>query len=135
MGIRYLDSLDDIEARHLKGFFVGWPSPPSQERHLKILKGSFAVELAWDADANRVVGFINAISDGEICAFVPLLEVLPVWQGNGIGRELTRRMLERLKDFYAVDVICDENVVGFYEKFGLIRGNAMMRRNYGALGE
>ena len=34
--IEHTDSLDGVEPRHLEGFFVGWPSPPSPERHLEL---------------------------------------------------------------------------------------------------
>ena len=38
--------------------------------------------LARD-DAGRVVGFVTAISDGVLSAYIPLLEVLPEYQGAG----------------------------------------------------
>ena len=49
-----------------------------------------------------MVGFVTAISDGVLSAFIPLLEVLPEWQGPGIGTELVRRILAELEDFYMV---------------------------------
>lgn len=61
----------------LSGFFVGWPDPPSPERHLQILKNSRFVVIAVDDQASRVVGFVNAVSDGILSAYIPLLEVLP----------------------------------------------------------
>jgi GNAT superfamily N-acetyltransferase len=126
--IRYTDTLDGIEADRLTGFFVGWPAHPDPERHLEILRGSHAVWLALDGD--RVVGFINAISDGVYAAFIPLLEVLPEYQGRGTGRELAERMLQTLENMYAVDIVCDDAVAPFYEKLGLSRCTAMVRRNY-----
>lgn len=126
--IRYTDDVTTLTAESLTGFFVGWPSPPSPEVHLRMLQGSHTVWLALDHD--RCVGFINAISDGVLMAFIPLLEVLPSHQGQGIGAELVRRMTDSLSKMYAIDVVCDEKVVPFYERLGLQRGVAMMLRNY-----
>jgi GNAT superfamily N-acetyltransferase len=122
--IEYTTSLDDVTPDQLEGFFVGWPSPPSHGKHLELLEGSAHVVLA--KDGARVVGFVTAISDGVLSAYVPLLEVLPEYQGHGIGTELVRRLLDRLANLYMVDVICDEDVVPFYERFGLQRLDAAL---------
>lgn len=127
MMIRYDDSLEDISADDLTGFFAGWPDPPSPEAHLRLLRGSGRVVLAIDDSTGHVVGFITAITDGVLSAYIPLLEVLPQYQGRGIGTELVRRMLGVL-DLYMVDVVCDPDVVPFYERFGMIPGTAMMSR-------
>jgi ribosomal protein S18 acetylase RimI-like enzyme len=128
--IIYADSLDGITPERLHGFFVGWPNPPSPQTHLRILLGSAAVVLAIDDANGQVVGTINAISDGFHAAFIPNLEVLPAYQGQGIGSELVRRMLIRLENYYAVDLMCDANLQPFYERLGLRRSTGMVRRNY-----
>ena len=128
--IRYLGSSEGIESGELVGFFRGWPHPPSPDTHLEILKNSDHVVLAYDDDAERVVGFVNAISDGILSAYIPLLEVLPSHQGRGIGGEMVRRMLAQLDGFYMVDVTCDPELEPFYARFGLKPGFGMMRRDY-----
>lgn len=129
--ISYRTSLDGITPEMLTGFFVGWPNPPSPETHLRLLTGSHAVVLAVDDDTSQVVGFINAISDGVLAAFIPLLEVVPEYQGSGIGSELVKRMLELLSDFYSIDLLCDDDVVPFYTRLGLQQASAgMFTRNY-----
>ena len=106
-----------IEAWHLAGFVVGWPSPPSPERHLEILRGSADVVLARDGE--RVVGFVTAVSDGVLSALVPLLDVLPDYQGHGIGTESMRRLLAGLEGLYIVDLCCDAALEPFYARLGL----------------
>lgn len=128
MAIRYTDKIESLSSKQLEGFFVGWPEHPDLEAHLKILRKSYAVWLAFDQ--GQCVGFINAISDGVFYAFIPLLEVLPNYQGKGIGTELVRRMVETLEDMYAIDIVCDESVAPFYKTRGFDRCVGMVKRNY-----
>ena len=128
--IVYLDSCEMVLATQLSGFFVGWPNPPSPENHLRILQGSDSVILAQDTEGGHIVGFITAITDGVSSAYIPHLEVLPAYQGQGIGSELARRMLARLSHLYGIDLLCDTDVQPFYERFGLRRMTGMAMRNY-----
>jgi GNAT superfamily N-acetyltransferase len=126
---RYTDSLDGVTPAALRGFFVGWPDPPSPETHLRLLRSSYAAIVAIHDE--RVVGFITAISDGVLSAYVPLLEVLPEHQGSGMGAELVRRMQERLANLYMVDLLCDDDVAPFYERVGgFQRAGGFSRRTY-----
>ena len=71
---------------------------------------------------------MNAISDGILYAFIPLLEVLPSHRGRGIGSELVTRLLDELNDFYAVDLMCDPELQPFYARFGMQPLPAMIIR-------
>lgn len=130
MTITFQSDLQGITAERLQGFFVGWPRPPAPATHLRILQGSAHVELAIDDRSGQVVGFINAISDGVLAAYIPLLEVLPAYRGQGIGATLAERMLARLEHLYAVDLLCDADVQPFYARLGMRPGAAMMVRHY-----
>jgi GNAT superfamily N-acetyltransferase len=129
MMIQYQQGSDGIDSDWLHGFFVGWPNPVTPQRHLEILHGSDIAVLAIDDEGDRVVGFITAINDGSFAAYIPLLEVLPEYQGQGIGSELVRRVLDQLRDFYMIDVVCDEEVQPFYARFGMHPWTAMISRN------
>lgn len=129
--ISYIDSAEHITARQLAGFFVGWPNPPSPEIHLELLVNGDHIVLAVDDATHSVVGFITAISDGILAAYIPLLEVLPAYQGQGIGSELVRRMLEKLARLRMVDLICDPELQPFYARFGMQPCSGMILRNVG----
>ena len=129
--IEYNDSIEGISAEMLEGFFDGWLDPPSPQTHLQILKNSDFVILAVDRDCSRIIGFINAISDGILCAYIPLLEVLPEYRRRGIGSELTGRMLAKLESLYMVDLLCDSPLQSFYEVRGMSRAVGMMIRGRG----
>jgi GNAT superfamily N-acetyltransferase len=128
--IIYTDSLADVTSEHLHGgFFVGWPNPPTPTTHYRILANSAAIVLARIADGT-VVGFITAVSDQVSCAYIPHLEVLPAYQGQGIRSELVRQMLEKLRYLYMVDLVCDPPLQPFYERFGMRPVLGMVVRNY-----
>lgn len=126
----YTNSLDGISSDMLKGFFVDWPNPPKPDTHLKLLKNSSKVVIAIDDKTNQVIGFITAISDGVLSAYIPLLEVLPTYKNQGIGRELVNRILKELDDIYMIDLCCDDDLVPYYDRFGMMKTNGMILRNY-----
>ncbi|MEH7483298.1 GNAT family N-acetyltransferase [Neobacillus drentensis] len=126
----YKNCIDDITSDMLNVFFVGWLNPPNQQTHLKLLKNSSKVVIAFEEKTNQVVGFITAISDGVLSAYIPFLEVLPQYQNKGVGKELVNRMLKQLEGIYMIDICCDDNLVPFYEKYGMLKSNGMLKRNY-----
>ena len=130
MMIHYIDSIESVTVENLRGFFVGWQNPPSPETHLELLKNSDVIVLAVESESSNVVGFITAITDKVLSAYIPLLEVLPAHQKRGIGLELTRRMLDKLRGLYMIDLLCDEELQPFYAKLGMKRGQGMFLRNY-----
>lgn len=128
MNIGYSDSIDGISPENLKGFFVGWNDAPSAETHLHLLENSNYKILA--KDGSKVVGFITAISDNTLAAYIPFLEVLPEYQNKGIGKELVKRMLARLEDYYMIDLLCDSELQPFYENLGMQKAIGMRIRQY-----
>jgi len=128
--ITYTDSLGGVTSDDLPGdFFVGWPNPPSPLTHYHILSNSAAFVLARLADGT-VVGFITAVSDGISCAYIPHLEVLPAYQGRGIGTELLHQMLAKLRQLYMIDLVCDPPLQPFYERLGMRPVVGMVVRHY-----
>jgi GNAT superfamily N-acetyltransferase len=132
MNIAYTESADGVTPAMLAGFFEGWPVAPSPDQHLEILRAADRVVLA--RDQHRVVGFITALTDGILAAYIPLLEVLPDHRGTGIGSELIARMLRALDGLYMVDLLCDPPAQAFYERCGMTRATGMLIRDRGALG-
>jgi len=123
------DHLNGTGPDQLQGFFEGWPNPPTPGTLRGLLAGSYRISLAVE-EGGRVVGIAQAISDGVLTAFIPVLEVLPEYRGRGLGTALMRHLLGQLGHLYAVDLSCDDDLVPFYERLGMRRGNAMVRRNY-----
>ena len=131
--IYYTDDLAAVREDMLHGFFAGWPRRPSAGQHLAVLRGSYRSVVAIDDAHGRVVGFVNMLSDGVLTAFIPWLEVLPGYQGQGIGGELMRRILDGTDRFYSVDLVCDAPLVPYYERFGMRGACSALLRHPAAL--
>jgi GNAT superfamily N-acetyltransferase len=129
--VEYSTDAAGVAESDLGGFFVGWPAPPSPAQRVALLRGAAHVVLA--RVDGRLAGFVTALSDGVLCASIPLLEVRPELQRQGLGRELVRRVLAELGPLYAVDLCCDDDLVGYYAALGFAKVNGMVRRNPAAL--
>lgn len=128
--VSYSESTVGLSERDLRGgFFEGWAAPPDPRHHLRLLQNSAHVVVARD-DSGAVIGFVTALSDGVLSAYVPLLEVLPAHRGAGVGTELVRRLMRHLGDLYMVDVMCDPEIQPFYERLGFVAASGAIRRNF-----
>ena len=127
--ITFTTSLDGITPDKLKGFFFGWQDAPPPEARLRLLENSSHVVLAIDDESDSVAGFITAMCDHVLSASVPFLEVLPDYQGHGVGAELVRRILDEIGDLYMIDFVCHPNMQPFYARLGMRPSSGMMRRN------
>jgi len=127
------DDLASVRQDMLDGFFAGWPRRPSAGQHLAVLRGSYRSVVAIDDADDRVAGFVNMLSDGVLTAFTSWLEVLPGYQGQGVGGELMRRILEGTDRFYSVDLVCDAALVPYYARFGMRSASSALLRHPAAL--
>lgn len=127
-GMHIQTTLEGIAPTALNGFFEGWPNPPTPQTLRRILAGSYRIALA--VEGGQVIGFVHAISDSVLCAYIPLLEVRAGWRGQGIASQLMESLFAQLDGLYMIDTACDDDLVPFYERFGMMRGNAMVRRDY-----
>ena len=109
-------------------FFEGWLDPPAPATLLQILQSSDHVVVA--VRGAKVTGFVTAISDGILSAFITLLEVVPEDQDKGIGHSLINQLMDDIGDLYMVDLVCDANLSRFYAELGFATTTGMSRRNY-----
>ncbi len=69
---------------------------------------------------NKMIGYIDCVSNGVTDAYIQDLMVHPAYQGRGIGTELMNKMITHLKDkhIYMISVVYEENLKRFYAQFG-----------------
>ncbi len=126
--IVYRETLEGISLDMLSGFCVGWAKPLIPSQLYEILKNSYKIVIA--IENNKVIGFINSISDKIKFAFIPMLEVLPEYQNQGIGSELLKRLFAQLDKIDNIDLMCDKELQAYYEKFGMIKYTGMVIRKH-----
>jgi len=118
MAITYKDTRD-FTKEDLQGLFrsVDWLSAEYPDRLKKALDHCETVFTAWDQD--KLAGLINAIDDGELTAYVHYLCVNPAYQGQGIGKELLRRIREKYKSYLYIILIAEnEPLIEYYRQNG-----------------
>lgn len=101
---------------------VAWTSGFYPEKLQVALRNSHTVISAWHQ--GRLIGLMNALSDGIMTAYFHYLLVHPDYQRQGIGRELVARMLEQYDDTARKVLISDSTAASFFRKcgFGLEAG-------------
>lgn len=128
--IIYNSDITGTSPDQLNGFFVGWAKKPTPQKILELLEKAPYKVIAMDQNTQQIVGFIYAITDGILCAYIPLLEVLPDFQKNGIGKNLVDKLLQLIDPYYMIDLCCDSNLEGYYRKLSFNKASGMIIRNY-----
>ncbi|MDR2931577.1 MAG: GNAT family N-acetyltransferase [Oscillospiraceae bacterium] len=117
MAITYAQTRQFTSAQ-LKDLFnsVGWESARFSDKLVTAMHNSENVVSAWDGD--QLVGLMTAMSDGVMTVYFHWLLVRPEYQGQGIGRTITEKMLENYKSYISRILLSYNEQVGFYEKLG-----------------
>jgi GNAT superfamily N-acetyltransferase len=73
-------------------------------------------------EENKLVGYIDTVSNGLTDAYIQDLMVHPDYQGKGIGTALMNRVLQYLKDnrIYMISVVFEAKLLPFYSRFSFV---------------
>ena len=95
-----------------------WADDRSSDGIQKMLDATYVVLGAWEGD--RLIGFVRTITDGIYRALIDDLVVEESRRGRGIGSELMKRLIERLREMEIEEVFlrCGGDVVPFYQRHG-----------------
>ena len=100
---------------------VGWSRRPAR-RVRKALSNSLLKVGLWRHDPRvpRLVGFARCTGDGVFEATVWDVAVHPLYQGNGLGKQMMIYILEALHQMGTerVSLFADPGVVNFYQRQG-----------------
>jgi GNAT superfamily N-acetyltransferase len=94
---------------------VGWSRPANEEELGQVLEAGPAVG-AWDGQ--RLVGFVRALSDGHLAAYVEDVMVHQDYRRGGVGDLIMSRLLGEIKQSANVSLFCERPVARFYERNG-----------------
>ena len=118
MPIEYRETKDFTpEELHRLFLSVNWESGNYPEKLVRAMKNSTQVVSAWDG--GKLIGLVRALDDGETVAFLHYLLVDPAYQGQHIGDELMKQIMNKFTDLLYVKVIpSDPKTIRFYERYG-----------------
>lgn len=121
MPVRY-STQKDFDRHQLQNLFlsVEWSSGKYPDELVVAMRNSHQVVSAWDGE--KLVGLMNALSDGIMTAYFHYLLVRPEYQDQGIGRQLVETMLQEYRDYARKVLIAYDAEVGFYEACGFEAG-------------
>ncbi len=107
--------LDAVDLTNLRRA-VGWEG--DLERVKKTLGRSYYWVAAFEAE--KLIAFVEVISDGVDDAYIRNLIVHPDYQRRGIGRKLLEMVLSRVKAdrIKTVNVLFEPGLEPFYRKVG-----------------
>ncbi|WP_440955760.1 GNAT family N-acetyltransferase [Methanosarcina sp. Mfa9] len=122
MGIRYSDN-KNLEREQLVSLFksVEWESAKYPQELQLAIANSHSVYTAWDGD--KLVGLMNALSDGVMTVYYHYLLVKPEYHKQRIGATLVRMMTDKYSRCRTQVVISYSNQVNFYKNCGFIVGD------------
>lgn len=102
---------------------VGWARRPIRKVK-KAIQHSYLVITMWEQRGarRRLVGFSRATSDHAFNATIWDVVVHPDFQGRGLGKELMRQLIKKLRseDISNVTLFADPQVVEFYKGLGFM---------------
>jgi ribosomal protein S18 acetylase RimI-like enzyme len=100
---------------------AGWWQESSEARKVipPMIQGSFCFMVARSLDG-RIVGMARVISDGHSDAYIQDVTVLDSYRGQGIGRELVRRLAQLCVDRKIgwIGLVAEPGTQGLYENLG-----------------
>ncbi len=119
MIFKYNEKVDVKELCDLRQA-VGW-NRMEKELSNPRLRSFYHIAVYESEDlGQKLVGFVDCVSNGVTDAYIQDLMVHPDFQGKGIGTELMNKMIEHLKEagIYMISVLYDEELKDFYSRFG-----------------
>ena len=115
--VTYRDDLP-MRAPDLRELYLAnnWSSGQKPERVADAMRNSHCVITATVGD--RLIGLVNALSDGALVVYYPHLLVHPDYQGRGIGHALMTRIMARYEGMHQHVLVAENPAAGFYRKLG-----------------
>lgn len=102
------------------------------EQRIATLVAKASISLVARDEAGEIVGVCFGITDFAYWLFITDLGVVREWVGQGIGRALTKKLLELAggEENIIMYTCVNENAIPFYEKIGLKKPNDVMVYNH-----
>ena len=123
--ITWSESLDALDWHELSALYK---AAPLGDKSVAWLRTAFSHSLfrCFARDEGRLVGAGRALADGVDCAYLCDIAVLPSHQGQGLGKAIIARLLERAQGHRKIILYAVPGKEPFYRKFGFMRMTTAM---------
>jgi len=123
--ITWSESLDALDWHELSALYK---AAPLGDKSVAWLRTAFSHSLfrCFARDEGRLVGAGRALADGVDCAYLCDIAVLPSHQGQGLGKAIIARLLERAQGHRKIILYAVPGKEPFYRKFGFRRMTTAM---------
>lgn len=118
--IKIVDSWSEDEIVDLYKAGGWWKDCYNKSRLKDLIKNSFVFMVVVEKRSGRAVGMGRLLSDGVSDAYIQDLVVLPTYRGQGIGKQLVKKLVEYcyLKGIHWIGLIAEPDQDEFYSKIG-----------------
>lgn len=125
MTIAWSDSVEDMDWQELADLVRAAPLGDKSPDFLRtVFSNSLYREFA--REEGRLVAAGRALSDGIDCAYLGDIVVLPSHQGQGLGGQVIRRLLARVRDHRKILLYAVPGKEPIYRKYGFERMTTAM---------
>jgi len=123
--ITWSESLDALDWHELSALYK---AAPLGDKSVAWLRTAFSHSLfrCFARDEGRLVGAGRALADGVDCAYLCDIAVLPSHQGQGLGKAIIARLLERAQGHRKIILYAVPGKEPFYRKLGFGRMTTAM---------
>jgi len=106
--------------------FTGWlHSANKAPADLALVFGNSMFRI-FAFDAGLLIGAGRGLGDGRDCAYLCDIAVLPAYQAQGVGKEITARLLRLAAGHRKIILYAAPGKEGFYKRFGFRRMKTAM---------
>lgn len=125
MAIEWSQSADDVDWEELADLVRAAPLGDKTPEFLRtVFTNSLYREFA--REDGRLVAAGRALSDGADCAYLGDIVVLPSHQGQGLGGQVIRRLLDRVRHHRKILLYAVPGKEPIYRKYGFRRMTTAM---------
>ncbi len=90
----------------------------------KVFKNSMFTYFIYDN--NKLIGAGRALADGADSAYLCDIAIHPEYQGIGLGKEITKKLLDCVKSYNKIILFASIGKEGFYSKLGFAKMTTAM---------
>ena len=97
---------------------VGWNRMEKEMADPRL--NSYYHIAVYEDENQKLIGFVDSVSNGVTDAYIQDLMICPDYQGKGIGTDLMEKMIACLKEkhIFMISVVFEERLKPFYDQFG-----------------